>query len=51
MFELDIRGEYDVIENAGIIGGYRYSRFDLEQDDDSADFTIKGFYLGGIVRF
>ncbi|MBN1522825.1 MAG: hypothetical protein JW928_09875 [Candidatus Aureabacteria bacterium] len=51
MLEFDVRGEYDFLPNAGVIGGYRYDRIDVEQDDDSADFTIKGIYLGGIVRF
>ncbi|MCK5707969.1 MAG: hypothetical protein KAI43_09975 [Candidatus Aureabacteria bacterium] len=51
IWELDLRAEYDIMPNFGIIGGYRYFKLDVEQDDDTAEFSVKGLYAGGIVRF
>jgi hypothetical protein len=51
LWELDIRGEYDIIPNAGIIGGYRYYKIDAEKDDDKANLEVSGLYLGAIVKF
>jgi hypothetical protein len=51
LWELDIRAEYDIIPNAGVIGGYKYYKINPEKDDDKIDFEVGGLYLGAIVKF
>jgi hypothetical protein len=39
------------IKNVTLTAGYRIISFDVEVDDDEADVTMNGPYIGGSIRF
>jgi hypothetical protein len=50
-YELDIYGTVNLTNNIGVNAGYRRMTVGYTVDFDHGDFTLRGLYLSGVVRF
>jgi hypothetical protein len=50
-FDFDIYGTVNFTDNFGTQVGYRSFDVFYKVEDDEGELTLKGFYLGGLVRF
>jgi hypothetical protein len=46
-----IEGRYNVLENLGIVGGFRSLSVDVEEDLVFVDADLSGFFVGGVLSF
>ena len=50
-FDFDLYATADLSRNAAVQGGYRSILVDYSQEEDFGELRMKGFYVGGLVRF
>ena len=51
IFDFDVYGTLNLGANLAVQGGYRSLTVEYLADGDEGDFTLKGPYIGGLVRF
>jgi len=50
-YDFDLYGTMNFSDNVGVQGGYRSFDVFYRVDNDEGQFTMKGLYFGGVVRF
>jgi hypothetical protein len=46
-----IEGRYNVLDNLGVVGGFRSLSVDVEEDLVFVDADLSGFFIGGVLSF